>query len=117
MSCISIGPAEKSISSSTVSGSEPSGNYASMLVQQLKANVFEEDLFKTINESSSIESDIRDLLKQLSDQDLPNPIVDFVLEFESFLNQISHKMKMKHESVKKIKQINVTVSKKWELIA
>lgn len=46
-----------------------------------------------------------------------NPIVHFMLEFESFMDQISRNMKMKQESASKLKQKNEDVSKLWELIS
>lgn len=43
-----IGYVEKSPSSSTISSSEPSSNSVTLLVEQLKAKVFEVDLFKQL---------------------------------------------------------------------
>lgn len=59
----SIGSIEKSPSSSIVSGSDPSSNLVTLVIQQLKAKVFEVDLFKTIEENPPAVYDIKDLLK------------------------------------------------------
>lgn len=63
-----IGSVEKSPSSSTTSGGEPFGNSITLLIQRLKANIFEVDLFKTIKENHFVRSNIKDLLQQLKGQ-------------------------------------------------
>lgn len=52
-----------------------------MLIQQLKEKVFEVDLFKTIEENPPVVCDIKDLLKQLNNQDFPDSTINFVIEF------------------------------------
>lgn len=51
-------------------------------------------------------SDIKNLLKQLSGQYFSDPTVDFLLEFESFLDQTTPNIKMKKEFASKLRQKN-----------
>lgn len=106
----SIGSFEKSPSSSIFSGSELSCNPITLLIQQLKAKFFEVYLCKTIKENPFIISDIKDFLKKLNGQDLPDPTVDFVMEFEPFLSQITQNRKRKKEDVSKLRQKNDVIS-------
>lgn len=95
---------EKSPSSSTTSGNDPSGNAYVAMVQQLKAKVFDVDLLQTIKDDHVISYEIKNLLKYLNNPYLPNSTFNLILEFESFLDQIAQNIKMKKESAKKIKQ-------------
>lgn len=89
MSNQSISSIGKSPSSLIVLGCGISDDPLTLLVQQLKAKVFEAYLSKTIEEDPFVVFELRDLLKQLSGQDFPNLTICFILKFESFLDQIT----------------------------
>lgn len=57
---------DKSPSFSTTSGHDLSSDSSSMLVQQLRANVFDVGLFQSIEYNYVAEYDIKTLLKQVS---------------------------------------------------
>ncbi|KAL5096342.1 hypothetical protein RYX36_000669 [Vicia faba] len=92
---------EKYPSSSTASGNEPYDNSSSMSVQQLKMKDFNVDILQT---NPSVVSDIKAMLKQLNNHDLLDSVVGFILNFEPSLDQTSQALKLKKESLRKLKQ-------------
>lgn len=95
---------EKSPNYSTTSGNEPSSNSSGALVQQLKAKVFDTELFQTLKENHVVVYDINTLLNQLNSLDSPNAIVGFILEFKPFLDKTTQNIKMKIKSSNRLKQ-------------
>lgn len=54
-----------------------------LLIQQLKANIFEVDLLNSIKGDAQIGTDIQNLLAELNKQRVPNPMVQFLFKFEA----------------------------------
>lgn len=80
---------EKSPSFSNASESEPSRNPFVALIQKLKMKFVNVNLFQTIEGNLVVVYEIKALLKQLHNPDSPDSIVDFILEFEPFVEQIA----------------------------
>lgn len=78
-------PVAKSPSSSPAPRNEPYGDFFSKLIQQLKAKIIDMYLIQTIKDIPYTLYKIKGLLAQLNKPEVPNSIVNFIIDFELFL--------------------------------
>lgn len=83
---ILIGSQETLVEKSPSSSPAPrNGDFFSKLIQQLKAKIIDMYLIQTIEDIPSTLYKINGLLAQLNKPEVPNSIVNFIIDFELFL--------------------------------
>lgn len=93
---------EKSLESSLSRCSEPFGDFFVELIQRLKAKIVDVDLIQTIEDNLGTLYEIIGLLAQLNKLEAPNFIVNFILDFELFLEKTPQIVRLKNESTKRL---------------
>lgn len=99
---LSIG--SKSSQSSDASLADISNDSVNLLIQQLKANIFEVDLLSAIEVDTQLGTDIQTLLDKLNQHRVSNSMVQFFFDFEAYLDQVCRDTDLKITNNTKFQQ-------------
>ena len=84
------------------------------MIQQLRANVFDIDLYKAIQEDANFGTDIQKLLQANKKQNIPDSLAQFLFDFKAFFNHICLDIRLKKTYDTKIHQKKREVAGEWE---
>lgn len=75
--------------------------------------IFDADFFKVVEDDPSIESEVQQLLNQIVDYALPDPLLQLVLDFGPFLDQAWRNVRLERASINQLHQNTEASSKEW----
>lgn len=87
------------------------------MIQQLRVNVFDVDLYNAIEEDANFGIDIRKLLQPINKQNIHDSLVQILFNFEAFFNHICWDIQLKKTYDAQIQQNNGEVDEKLDLSA
>lgn len=86
-----------------------------LLIQQLKANIFEVNLLNAIEGHTQFGIDIKNLLAELNKQRVPYSMVQFLFEFEAYFDQVCRDINLKNTYNNRLQQTREAIVMAWDL--
>lgn len=84
-----------SLNSSNAFVTDVSDGSVNLVIQPLKANVFNDGLFKAIDRDVKLGVDIQKLTLEINKQRIPNSLIQFLFEFEALFDHICRDIQLR----------------------
>lgn len=104
----------KSSQSSDASLADTGDDLVNLLIQQLKANIFEFNLLGAIEGDARLGTSIRTLLAKLNQHRVFDSMIQFLFDFEAYFDQVCRDINLKRTNSVQHQQTKKAMSLAWD---